>query len=782
MHPRLARAQLHLAPIADPVSAAQANPHLPRPSGLIFHHYTVPRKRVAIVGSGCAGIAALWALNRTHHDVYLYESADRLGGHTNTVEWTCGGHTTAVDTGFIVMNTATYPNFISFLDKVHVRTVPTEMTLAVSRDHGLFEWAGTSLDSLFCQRRNIFSPRMWRLVFDVIRFNQFALDLLISDSSGDASQEESVGDYLDRNGYSDVFRDDYLIPMTAAVWSTSPDKCSLEFPAVTLIRFLWNHHLLSTVAKRPDWLTIPEGSKSYIDAVMKGFPPNHLFLNTPVLSLENDSDGRVRLHLAGGESEMFDHVILATHGDEAFSIIKDSATEEERGIMSSFRTSKNAAVLHSDVSLMPESRKAWSSWNYMTKSSPLTGKGNIDQVSLTYNMNILQHIPTDRFGDVLVTLNPLHEPAEETVQGQYSYTHPLYTPAAVRAQQLLPTIQNTRGVSYAGAWTKYGFHEDGFSSGLKVAQDHLGAKLPFEFVDSTFSRGRRPELRLGDRVLRVWILVVQLFLPLILSMNIISQSIRRASKSSQAWSCLFCRQARAQQPRRRLAPGARQTSTSSSSNAQRPGAAPSMESLRDVYKKRNRTTMYYAMSVILGTVALSYGSVPMYKMICQTTGWGGQPVRAPGHGPGGDDIDISTRLEPVTSAKRIRVTFNASVSDVLPWKFVPQQREVRVLPGETALAFYTATNKSNSDIIGVATYSVTPGQVAPYFSKIQCFCFEEQRLAAGETVDMPVFFYLDPDMLNDLNMRGVETVTLSYTFFKAKYDNNGNFQPIAVSS
>lgn len=158
----------------------------------------------------------------------------------------------------------------------------------------------------------------------------------------------------------------------------------------------------------------------------------------------------------------------------------------------------------------------------------------------------------------------------------------------------------------------------------------------------------------------------------------------------------------------------------------------------------------------------------MRFQICQTTGWGGQPVRAPGHG-GGDsadpNFDPASRLVPVTDAKRIRVTFNASVSDILPWKFTPQQREVRVLPGETALAFYTATNTSDKDIIGVATYSVTPAQTAPYFSKIQCFCFEEQRLNAGETVDMPVFFYLDPDMLNDLNMRGVETVTLSYTFF-----------------
>lgn len=202
--------------------------------------------------------------------------------------------------------------------------------------------------------------------------------------------------------------------------------------------------------------------------------------------------------------------------------------------------------------------------------------------------------------------------------------------------------------------------------------------------------------------------------------------------------------------------------------------------MQGYYRKKNQTAMNYIISVILGTVGLSYGSVPLYKMICQTTGWGGTPVRAHGYTLP-DGTDPATRMRPVTDAKRIKITFNASVSDVLPWKFVPQQREVRVLPGETALAFYTATNKSNKDIIGVATYSVTPAQVAPYFSKIQCFCFEEQRLNAGETVDMPVFFYLDPDLLNDLNMKGVETVTLNYTFFKAKYDDNGRIEGIPQS-
>lgn len=244
---------------------------------------------------------------------------------------------------------------------------------------------------------------------------------------------------------------------------------------------------------------------------MRGFPSNHLFLNTAVRSVTNDKDGRVRLHLDNGKSDVYDHVILATHGDQAYSIIRGSATEAEKAIMSCFHTSQNSAVLHSDLSLMPLSRKAWSSWNYLTRSSPRTGRDDIAQVSLTYNMNILQHIPRETFGDVLVTLNPLHEPDPSTVQGRYNYAHPLYNAAAIRAQKLLPRIQNKRGISYAGAWTKYGFHEDGFSSGLFVAQEHLGTKLPFRFKDSTFSRGQKPELGFVDLILRLFIVIVQLF-------------------------------------------------------------------------------------------------------------------------------------------------------------------------------------------------------------------------------------------------------------------------------
>lgn len=245
---------------------------------------------------------------------------------------------------------------------------------------------------------------------------------------------------------------------------------------------------------------------------MKGFPPNHLFLNTAVTKISNEKNGKVRLHVENGTSAVYDHVILATHADQAMKIIKDSATADERFILKNFETSKNTAVLHSDLAHLPSNPKAWTSWNYLTLTSPITGKSNIDQVSLTYNMNILQHIPREPFGDVLVTLNPLHEPDPRTVQGSYQYEHPLYTADSVRAQGELVRIQNRRGISYCGAWTKYGFHEDGFSSGLAVAKDHLGAKLPFEFVDSTYSRGRQPVLGIGDYILRLVIIIIQVFL------------------------------------------------------------------------------------------------------------------------------------------------------------------------------------------------------------------------------------------------------------------------------
>jgi predicted NAD/FAD-binding protein len=412
------------------------------------------------------------------------------------------------------------------------------MTFAVSRDQGAFEWAGNSLGSLFAQWRNIASVKHWRMIFDIIRFNQFALDLLndINDpptQGWKANQEESVGDYLDRKGYSAAFRDNYIIPMTACVWSTSPDKCSLAFPVKTLVRFLWNHHLMTTISARPPWLTIPGGSKLYIDAVLKGVPADQIHLNTAITSITNKSDSVILETNKEGEQWMFDEVILACHGDQAFEIVSASANAAEMDVLGAFKTSANTCYLHSDLSLMPKRRTVWSSWNYLTTSqsnkstasslskqsiyNPFT-KGttkpspSLDKVSLTYNMNILQHIPPSLYGPVLVTMNPPHPPAPETIQGQYEYTHPLFTPQAVAAQKRLHAIQGTRGVYYCGAWTKFGFHEDGFTSGMEIATQYLGAKVPFEVVDSTYSRGRKPQLGLREMVARRVISLLQLWI------------------------------------------------------------------------------------------------------------------------------------------------------------------------------------------------------------------------------------------------------------------------------
>ncbi|KAF2154097.1 FAD/NAD(P)-binding domain-containing protein [Myriangium duriaei CBS 260.36] len=505
-------------------------------------------KKVAIIGSGCSGIAAAWALQSTDHEVHLFEKQDRLGGHTNTCQWKSpiDGQTTPVDTGFIVMNTATYPNFIRFLEHVGVPTAPTQMTFGVSRDSGKFEWSGNA-EGIFAQRRNIFSPRHWRMIFDIVRFNQFALDLLREDDEIKASSKrpkeangvdaalqakayKSIGAYLHEEGYSQAFKDDYLIPMTAAVWSTSPDKASLDFPAITLVRFMWNHHLLSTITTRPLWLTIPGGSKKYIDAVISNANPRKFKLHTGVAVTEvrRKSDGKRQVIFADPGTgpprpDTFDHVIFATHGDEILPLItpSKSASPLEESILSNFKTTKNTAYLHSDLSLMPRRRQAWTAWNYLTTSTP-SRLSHPAGVSLTYDMNLLQHLPENKFGNVLVTLNPPHPPEAHKTQGKYIYHHPLYTPQAVRAQSELSEIQNIEGLSYAGAWTKYGFHEDGFSSGLKVAIEHLGAELPFEFKDSTFSRGTRPHLGFADQVVRRIISIIHkllLVLGIILSLG-----------------------------------------------------------------------------------------------------------------------------------------------------------------------------------------------------------------------------------------------------------------------
>ena len=512
------------------------------------------RKKIAIVGTGCAGLGAAWALKDSDYDVHIFEKGETLGGHTSTKTWHHGEEEVPVDTGFIVMNAATYPNFLRFLKEVGVDTIETEMTFGVSRDHGVFEWSGEAR-GIFAQKRNLFRLRHWRMIFDIIRFNQFALDVLADENEGGVQRlgnpvrdrkriaSMSIGDYLDQEGYSQGFRDDYLIPMTAAVWSTSPDKASLEFPVQTLIRFFYNHHLLSTLAERPPWLTIPGGAQRYIDAIVDQYPKDRLHVHTScevanVLRPSKTGDGPVTLSWINAisgriEGNTFDHVILACHGDEILPILSrnassgssiksnkssksgfvrasaeaQSVSEEEREIFSAFQTTENICYLHSDLAQMPKRRDVWTSWNYLVSSTP-SKMSHPAGVSLTYCMNILQHLSEEMFGPILVTMNPDREPNPALTQGKYIRRHPLYTLESVEAQKKLESVQNTRGVSYCGAWTKYGFHEDGFSSGIRVASEHLGAKLPFEFVDSTYSRGHSPDLCYKDYLLRVVLLML----------------------------------------------------------------------------------------------------------------------------------------------------------------------------------------------------------------------------------------------------------------------------------
>ncbi|KAK7443219.1 hypothetical protein VKT23_015816 [Stygiomarasmius scandens] len=495
--------------------------------------------KVAIVGSGVSGLAATWLLNEySDHEPHLYEADDRPGGHANTVTFypnKSSQKSVDVDTGFIVFNPSTYPNFLRFL-RMHpnVPIAPTDMTFSVSRDGGAFEWKGDTIFTVFCQVRRVLDPSMWRMLYDILRFNASARRLVIrwktqkSDRERREEEDIVIGDYLKREGYSQEFIDNYLIPMTAAIWSTPPTKTALSFPFRTLVQFMHNHHLLQLTGK-PSWLTLPGGSKQYVNEILNKLPKNQIHLSTPVHSvttLKNDDPAKTKVVLktASGISEIYDHVIMACHSDETLRILKAGGLEQDTGIsesmspkssspsrspspaastfdsdsgidvgktgrlgsnsggsedggitaeeeriLSIFKWNQNECVLHNDPRLMPKRKMAWGCWNYLGVS-PANGS-EVDRVCLTYGMNDLQHISEKQFGPVLVTLNapPELQPEEETVKGRWKYDHPVLDKEAVRAQSLMPRIQGIRSISYAGAYLNYGFHEDGFTAGLLAA-------------------------------------------------------------------------------------------------------------------------------------------------------------------------------------------------------------------------------------------------------------------------------------------------------------------------
>ena len=419
------------------------------------------RQRVAIIGSGISGASAAWALNPLH-DVTLFESANHPGGHTATVDIDYDGTAISVDTGFIVYNELNYPNLTALFKHLGVKTHDSEMSFALSLDNGKLEWSGQSYGALFAQKRNLISPAFLWMLREVLRFNK---QCLIDRDLGHL-QSRSIGDYLAWRGFSARFRDDYLMPMGAAIWST-PRAKMLDFPAESFVTFFENHRLINT--DRPVWRTVTGGSRNYLEKLIAPLG-NRLRLGTPVSAVKRDRDGAL-LSFSNGKTERFDTIIFAGHSDQTLKILSDPS-DDERQILSAITYRPNRVILHRDASLMPKRRAAWAAWNYLRSSKP----GGEPEIAMTYWMNRLQGIDENKL--LFVTLNPDREPEKGSVFGEWSYDHPQFDAAAMAAQQRLPAIQGRQNSLFAGAWTGFGFHEDGLRSGLQAAQA-LGAVIPW---------------------------------------------------------------------------------------------------------------------------------------------------------------------------------------------------------------------------------------------------------------------------------------------------------------
>ena len=424
------------------------------------------RERVAVIGAGISGLGSAWLLSRGH-DVTLYESAERLGGHTNTVTVRERGGEVSVDTGFIVYNEKNYPLLTALFNWLKVPTQASDMSFGVSIAEGALEYAGDNLNTLFAQRRNLLRPRHWRMLLEILRFNRETLATLASDGFG----EQTLGEYLDAGRFSARFRYHYLLPMGGAIWSCPVDTM-LKFPARSFAKFFENHGLLS-VNNRPQWRTVVGGSHEYIKRLLADFP-GEVRIATPVVAVRREADA-VTVTSADGRSDTFDRVVLACHAPQALAMMQD-ANERERELLGAFQTQPNEAFLHSDTSLMPQRRLAWSSWNYLADDA-MDGSGD---VSVSYWMNRLQSIESDRH--YIVSLNPLREPDPDKVMYRATYQHPVFDSSAVAAQQRLDDIQGPH-LYFAGAWTGYGFHEDGFRSAVRVAE-HFGLRPPWNETDS----------------------------------------------------------------------------------------------------------------------------------------------------------------------------------------------------------------------------------------------------------------------------------------------------------
>jgi predicted NAD/FAD-binding protein len=409
--------------------------------------------KIAVVGSGIAGNVIAHRLH-AEHDITVFEAADHVGGHTHTHSIELGGERQEIDTGFIVYNDWTYPNFIALLNELGVESQPSAMSFSVRNEKTGVEYNGTTINTLFAQRRNLLRPAFHRMVRDILRFNREAPLLL--DAPAD-NADLALGDYLAQHRYCAEFIDDYLIPMGAAIWSTDPQRM-LAFPARYFVRFFHNHGMLS-VNERPQWRAIRGGSARYVEKLIAPFE-HCIRLNSRVEHVRRLPD-RVLVKVQGHEAARFDHVFLACHSDQALQLLAD-ASPLEREIIGAIPYQENEAVLHTDTSLLPRARRAWAAWNYHVL------REHDARVALTYNMNILQTLHARE--TYCVTLNRTADIDPARIIKRLVYAHPLYTPAGVAAQSRQREVNGVRRTYFCGAYWRYGFHEDGVVSALNALE------------------------------------------------------------------------------------------------------------------------------------------------------------------------------------------------------------------------------------------------------------------------------------------------------------------------
>lgn len=411
------------------------------------------RQRIAVIGAGVSGLTAAWLL-ADKHDVHMFEAGDYAGGHTNTEQVEVGGRTWPVNTGFIVFNDWTYPNFIKLMDRLGVASEVSNMSFSVDCHASGLQYNGTSLNTLFAQRRNLFNLNFLKMIREILRFNkETRADL----AAGTIPDGETLGEYLNRNGYSRYFRNYYIVPMGAAIWS-APEIVLEQFPIRFFLQFFNNHGMLS-VDDRPTWQVISGGSATYVNRMMDRLG-ERTHLNSPVTSVKRDADG-VTL-VTNGQEHRFDQVIFGCHSDQALAML-DDATEDERNILGAIAYQKNDVVLHTDASVLPSNRLAWAAWNYMIPEH------STQPVSVTYNMNVLQNFD-DAPETFCVTLNRSRDINPEKVIKRFEYDHPVFTLDAVAAQERYDDIGNRNRTHFCGAYWFNGFHEDGVRSALRVTR------------------------------------------------------------------------------------------------------------------------------------------------------------------------------------------------------------------------------------------------------------------------------------------------------------------------